>query len=70
MLTFPGRLIASGLLILQAVVWVAALAAAERLRESLPFGALIWGPPALGIALTIPMMWVVQRAARRYEWSA
>jgi len=70
MLTFPGRLIASGLLIVQAIAWVGALSVAEHLRETWPSGALLWGPPAVGLALTIPMMWIVQRVARAYEWSA
>jgi hypothetical protein len=70
MLTFPGRLIASGLLILQAIAWVGALSVAERIRDTLPSGALLWGPLALGLGLTVPMMWIVQRVARRYEWSA
>ena len=70
MLTFSGRLIASGLLLLQATAWVALLSLAEPLRHALPPGALIFGPPLLGLVLTLPMMWLVQRAARRYEWSA
>lgn len=70
MLTFSGRLIASGLLLLQAVAWVAALSVAEPMRDAWLPGAMLWGPLLIGLGLTLPMMWAVQRAARHYEWSA
>ena len=70
MLTFAGRLIASGLLILQAAAWIGALAAADTLGDSVPPGLLLWGPPALGLALAVATMTGVVRLARRHEWTS
>ncbi len=69
MLTFSGRLVASGLLLLQAGAWIGALLLAEALRDELPPGALVWGPLLVGVALALLTMTIVLRAARRHEWS-
>jgi hypothetical protein len=69
MLTFSGRLIASGLLLLQAAFWIGALSLAETVRGALPPGTMLWGPVAIGVILALPTMMAVLRAARRYEWT-
>ena len=70
MLTFGGRLIASGLLLLQAAAWVGLLAAVDAARDALPAGALVWIPLAVGLGLALPVMQLAVRASGRHEWSA
>jgi hypothetical protein len=68
MLTFSGRVIASGMLLFQAAAWLGLLALADRYRHALPAGASWWGPPAMAIAAGVPVLALAERAARRHEW--
>jgi len=69
MLTLGGRLLASGLLLLQAAGWLGLAAVGEFFGENLPAGFRLWGP----IALAIPLAALPLRAAaarlRNLEWS-
>jgi hypothetical protein len=68
MLTFTGRLVASGLLILQAGAWIALLAVADTIREALPPGAMLWGPWAVALPASFLTLALVVRSADRHEW--
>ena len=68
MLTFSGRVIASGLLLVQAAAWLVLLGLADRYADALPPGAQWWAPPTLAVALAVPMLALAERAARRHEW--
>jgi putative ABC exporter len=68
MLTLTGRLAAAGLLIGQAGTWLVVLEVAERMRASLPAGALVWGPMGLAALAIVPTLAVVRRRFERLEW--
>jgi hypothetical protein len=69
MLTFSGRVIASGMLLAQAGAWLALLALADIFASSLPPGAGWWGPPALAMMVALPVLALAERAARRHQWT-
>ena len=68
MLTLPGRLLASGLLILQAGGWIGALAAGDLFRDHLPPGWTWWGPPALAALFGVPVFALAVKTGERHEW--
>ena len=68
MLTLAGRLVATGLLVLQAAGWIALLGLADTYRILLPEGALTWGPPLVAALLSLPALAATSARLRRLEW--
>jgi hypothetical protein len=67
MLTLGGRLLATTLMLLQGAIWLAALAIADALGSSLPPGLLWWGPPAVAVLVSLPVMEAAASRMKRSE---